>query len=297
MFTIVGALLIGLTLGLLGSGGSILTVPILVYMLGHQDKTAIAESLAIVGMISLIAMVPYARRDHVQWRTVVLFGIPGMLGTYIGASMAGFLAGAIQLLLFAFVMLVAAFFMFRKPRSTDNKAKVAKDETLAQPTNVWLIIAEGLAVGVLTGLVGVGGGFLIVPALVLLGGLSMRDAVGTSLVIIALKSSSGFIKYVAVLESVGQSVDWATIATFIAVGAVGTFVGSRIHQRVPQTMLRRAFAVFLLGMGVLILSRETPRLWTKADVARTPSVVEEPIAAPNLLSSRSLQHRGPHQCY
>lgn len=259
MTMILGALAIGLTLGLLGSGGSILTVPVLVYVLGHDDKAAIAESLAIVGTIALIGMLPYARRQQVDWRSVAFFGIPGMGGTYAGAWLAKFVTGPVQLVLFAVVMLLAAVVMFRKSRTTGSASLSNSDATAAQHA-VWKIILEGLFVGVVTGLVGVGGGFLIVPALVVLGGLPMRLAVGTSLVVVALKSFSGFLKYLGVVSSLGGHVDWQTIGIFAAVGIVGSLVGNALSQRVNQQALKRAFAGFLVVMGLFVLGREVPHV-------------------------------------
>ncbi|MEL6615065.1 MAG: sulfite exporter TauE/SafE family protein, partial [Bacteroidota bacterium] len=174
LYALLGAVAIGLVLGLLGSGGSILTVPVLVYLAGHADKVAIAESLAIVGAIAAVGAMPYARQRLVDWHSVLYFGVPGILGTYAGAALSAFIPGAVQLALFAAVMILAAVLMFR-----GRKEVPEGEERPRQP--LWLIAVEGLLVGVLTGLVGVGGGFLIVPALVLLGGLSMRVAVGTSL--------------------------------------------------------------------------------------------------------------------
>ena len=153
----------GLSLGLMGSGGSILTVPVLIYLVGEQEKVAIAESLGIVGSISLAGFVPYAFKKQVHWRSVILFGIPGMAGTYGGAMIAGYVSGTFQLLLFAGVMVVAAVMMFRDKKQLQESGDIDIQHAW------WKIVLEGLAVGILTGLVGVGGGFLIVPALVLLG--------------------------------------------------------------------------------------------------------------------------------
>ncbi|WP_284327034.1 sulfite exporter TauE/SafE family protein, partial [Deinococcus metallilatus] len=183
----IGAALIGLSLGLLGSGGSILTVPVLVYLVGEPEKLAIAESLAIVGAISLFGAIPYALKRQIDWRSVLWFGIPGVAGTYLGAALSVYLSGVAQLMLFAVVMLLAAIMMFRPGGAQPEAATNHKRSPLK-------IGAEGLVVGVLTGLVGVGGGFLIIPALVLLGGLPMSLAVGTSLLIIAAKSFVGFYK-------------------------------------------------------------------------------------------------------
>lgn len=256
-FIIIGALLIGLTLGLMGSGGSILTVPVLVYVLGHDGKVAIAESLAIVGGIAFVTMFPYARSHLVNWRTVLLFGVPGMIGTYFGAWLSHYVPAALQLTLFAFVMLTAAIFMLRQ-RVTSLDANYSGESSVpSAPTNAsWLIGIEGIAVGTMTGLVGVGGGFLIVPALIAFGKLPMRVAIGTSLTLIALQSCSGFFKYLHILASVGSSVDWQTVGTFVALGVVGSLVGHRIANRLNQQPLRRVFAVFLVVMGLFVLGKE-----------------------------------------
>ena len=242
----IGALCIGLSLGLLGSGGSILTVPVLVFLIGEGEKVAIAESLAIVGAIAFVGSLPYARRGLVHWRSVLLFGVPGMIGSFLGATVSAYISGTTQLVLFGFIMLAAAFLMFRPPRVDevleDTETRVA-----------WKIASDGLIVGAVTGLVGVGGGFLIVPALVLLGGLEIHVAVGTSLTIIALKSATGFVKYLDVLADVDLGVDWQLIGIFVLVGVVGSMIGNWLASRTPQALLRRAFAVFLVVMGVFVL--------------------------------------------
>ena len=238
----IGALLVGLVLGLLGSGGSILTVPVLVYLVGVPDKLAIAESLGIVTLISGVGAIPFAIQQKVSWRSVVLFGLPGMAGAYLGALSSDFIPGALQLALFAVVMLVAAVLMFRKT------ALHHRDDA---PRAAWKIMLDGLFVGALTGLVGVGGGFLIVPALVLLGGLPIHLAIGTSLWIIAIKSIGGFYKYVDLLGI--EQMHWNLMLIFGAVGVVGSFIGGRMGAYVPQEKLKRIFAAFLLVMGVVIL--------------------------------------------
>ena len=252
VFAWLGAMAIGVSLGLLGSGGSILTVPVLVYLIGQDEKLAIAGSLAIVGAIALAGSIPYLRKRQVDWRTVVLFGIPGMAGTYMGAWIATWVSGLVQLALFAVVMLLASWQML-KP--------VVLDDTPHEPREVWKIGLDGLLVGILTGLVGVGGGFLIVPALVLLGGLSMHRAVATSLVIIALKSFTGFWKYLDVLDQQNLVLDWNVIAIVTALGVVGTVIGSHIAKRVDQHKLRKIFGVFLIVMAVYILVRTLPSVW------------------------------------
>ncbi|MDR8393749.1 sulfite exporter TauE/SafE family protein [Aliifodinibius sp. S!AR15-10] len=243
----IGALLVGLSLGLMGSGGSILTVPVLIYLAGEQEKVAIAESLGIVGAISLAGFVPYALKKQVHWKSVILFGLPGMAGTYGGAIIAGYVSGTFQLMLFAAVMVIAAVLMFR------DKAKVKETNGDHEQHAWWKITIEGLVVGILTGLVGVGGGFLIVPALVLLGGLPMHLAIGTSLIIIAMKSFSGFFKYIDVLENLDLSMNWSLVLVFSLIGAVGSLVGKRIGSNLTNESLKQGFAVFLVGMGGYII--------------------------------------------
>ena len=252
IFAWLGAMAIGLSLALLGSGGSILTVPVLVYLIGQDEKLAIAGSLAIVGSIALAASLPYLKKKQIDWRIVVMFGIPGMAGTYIGAWLATWVSGLVQLALFAVVMLIASWQML-KP--------VVIDDTPHEPREVWKIVLDGLLVGILTGLVGVGGGFLIVPALVLLGGLSMHRAVATSLIIIAMKSFAGFWKYLDVLDQQGLVLDWNVIMIVTALGVVGSFAGSRIANHVDQDKLKKVFGLFLIVMGIYILARTLPAVW------------------------------------
>jgi len=154
-----GAIAIGVSLGLLGSGGSIITVPVLVYLLGQDEKIAIAGSLFVVGNIALAGSLQYVRAGLIDWRNVFVFGVPGMMGTYLGAMIAAFVPGIVQLSVFALVMLLASYMMLRP---------VILANEVHEPRESWKIASDGLFVGVITGLVGVGGGFLIVPALVLL---------------------------------------------------------------------------------------------------------------------------------
>jgi len=256
MSVLVGALLIGLSMGLLGAGGSILMVPILRYLCGQEVDTAITGSLFVVGGISLFASLPYARKRTVDWRSVAFFGAPGMVGAYgAGKYLAPLLGqwfpgrdGAIKLCLFAMIMLAAAWFMANPP-------KVNGDVPHA-PRSAWKIVADGLFVGVVTGLVGVGGGFMIVPALVVLGGLDMKRAVGTSLAIIAAKSFTGFAGwYLATADHV--QLDFGLLGAFVAVGALASFWGRSLGKKVSHRALTRGFAVFLLLMGALIFLRES----------------------------------------
>ncbi len=249
----IGALFIGITLGLLGSGGSILTVPVLTYLVGQETKVAIAGSLMIVGIISVFAAVPYARQNLVKWRTVVVFGVPGMMGAVAGAWTAHFVSDSIQMLIFSALLLVASYLMF-KPVKLPGFDSEGSERAMSK------IALDGFLVGAVTGLVGVGGGFLIIPALVLLGGLSMRLAVGTSLVIIAIKSFAGFIGYLSVLESLNLAVDWQIIGMFSAIGIIGGWLGHKLSNKVNQEQLKQGFAIFLILMGVFILYKNLPNL-------------------------------------
>ena len=246
-----GAIAIGVSLGLLGSGGSIITVPVLVYLIGQDEKVAIAGSLFVVGNIALAGSLQYVRAKLIDWRNVFIFGVPGMGGTYLGAVIAAWVPGIVQLALFALVMLLASYMMLRPVELSDAPHV---------PRASWKIAADGLVVGVITGLVGVGGGFLIVPALVLLGGLGIHVAVATSLVIIALKSYSGFYKYLDVLDAQNLELDWQTLMIVTALGVVGSYVGARYAKRMPQDKLKRWFGYFLIVMGIYILARSGPEV-------------------------------------
>jgi len=246
-----GAIAIGLSLGLLGSGGSIITVPVLVYLLGQDEKIAIAGSLFVVGTIALAGSLQYVKVGLVDWRNVFVFGVPGMAGTYLGALIAAFVPGIVQLAFFSLVMLLASYMMLRPVKLGDEGHA---------PRETWKIAIDGLFVGVVTGLVGVCGGFLIVPALVLLGGLAIHTAVATSLVIIALKSYSGFYKYVDVLEQQNLELDWNTLLLVTGLGIAGSFAGAKIANRMPQEKLKKGFGIFLVVMGIYILVRSVPQV-------------------------------------
>lgn len=237
------AALIGLSLGLMGGGGSILTVPILVYVLGFDPKLSIAMSLPIVGVTSLVGAARHWRLGNVNLKTAALFGVLAMIGAYGGALLAVFLSGAAQLALLAVTMLAAAGSMLRSARSgADRSAHDAR----AIPPGLMIPVAGG--VGLLTGLVGIGGGFLIVPALVVLARVPMKQAVGTSLLVIAMNAASGFAGYLGSVD-----IPWGFVAAFTAVAVGGIAVGTHLARFVDQAALKRAFAVFLLLMGALIL--------------------------------------------
>jgi uncharacterized protein len=238
------AVVMGVALGMLGAGGSILTVPIFVYALGIEPKQAIAMSLAVVGATSAFGAIGHWRAGNVDVRLAAIFGGVAMVGTYAGARLAVFFTGTAQLTLFALVMLLAAFFMLY-----ERPGRPAGDlGATPPPMPALLIVLEGFAVGVLTGLVGVGGGFLIVPALVLLGRVPMKRAIGTSLVVIAVKSFAGFAGYLGQVE-----IRWGLMAGFTAIAIAGILLGAWLVRFVPQAALKRAFGAFLVVMGVFIL--------------------------------------------
>lgn len=237
------ALLIGVTLGVLGGGGSTLAVPVLVYVLGYGAKQAIAMSLAMVGTTSLFGALSHWRSGRVRVRTALLFGAVAMAGSYTGARLSVLFSGPAQLALFGGVMLLAAGFMYRGRPEAASPAS----QHIGWRRAAWISL-QGFGVGVLTGLVGVGGGFLIVPALVLLGGVPMKEAVGTSLLVIALNAAAGFTGYVTLVE-----IPWGFLGVFTGAAVVGILVGARLGRFFSHGQLRRAFALFLVVMGVWIV--------------------------------------------
>lgn len=234
------AALIGITLGMLGGGGSILTVPVLVYVLGFEAKPAIAMSLPIVGFTSLVGAALHWRMGNVNVRAAVTFGLMAMVGAFAGAKLAVFVSGAAQLILLAVAMLAAAISMLRGGTESQATAEASRRTVL--------LGAVAFGVGVLTGLVGIGGGFLVVPALVLFARVSMREAVGTSLLVIAMNATAGFAGYVGTV-----SFDWKFLAGFTAIAVAGALAGAAVAARVPQAALKRAFAVLLLFISAFVL--------------------------------------------
>jgi uncharacterized membrane protein YfcA len=229
---------------LLGGGGSILTVPLLAYVAGMEAKQAIATSLLVVGTTSAVAAVSHARAGRVQWRTGLVFGVAGMAGAYGGGMLARFIPGSVLLIGFAVMMIATAIAMLRGRK---DAGPVEPGHRIPVPK----VIVEGLVVGLVTGLVGAGGGFLVVPALALLGGLPMPIAVGTSLVVIAMKSFAGFAGY---LSSV--SIDWKVAGMVTAAAVVGALVGARLTALVNPDSLRKSFGWFVLVMSSVILFEE-----------------------------------------
>ena len=241
------ALIIGLSLGLLGGGGSILTVPILVYVLNMDAKVSIALSLAIVAITSLFGVIGHYKNNNVDFKLVSIFAPFAMLGTFIGAKLSSFFTSSAQLILFAIIMLLASFFMLKNTKKSSNSqtsSPIIKNHFF----NGLIIALEGSTVGILTGIVGVGGGFLIVPALVLLGGVDMKKAVGTSLFIITLKSISGFLGYIDLVK-----IDYTFLVQFSFFSVVGIFIGSYLTKFIEQEKLKKSFGIFLVIMAVFIL--------------------------------------------
>lgn len=239
------AVLIGLSLGLLGGGGSILAIPVLVYVMGYGMKEAVPMSLAVVGVTSIIGAWSHHRRGNVRWSAAWAFGPAAMVGAFAGARLGTIVPSRVQMIIFAVLMVTAAVSMFRGPPNPQEARTGASKGRRALG-----ISALGFGVGGLTGLVGVGGGFMYVPALVLLAGVSMAEAVGTSLILIIMSSAAGLASYLGVL-----GLDWQATALFAGLSVVGVLAGSRLGSRISQVNLRKGFALFLLVMGIFVLLR------------------------------------------
>jgi len=253
------SVIMGLSLGLIGGGGSILTVPILVYLFGVDPVASTAYSLFVVGLTSLVGSVSHFKKGNVDLKTAFIFGLPAIISVY---SVRKFLVPAIPdtimtigtvtvtkslfvMVLFATLMLLASISMIRKPKKKEEE----KSDT---HYNYLIILAEGLLVGGITGLVGAGGGFLIIPALVLMAGLPMKKAVGTSLLIIAMKSLIGFTGDL----SGALIIDYKFMLIFSAFAIVGIFAGSYLTKFIPNEKLKPVFGYFVLVMGFYILGKE-----------------------------------------
>ncbi|HZS59136.1 MAG TPA: TSUP family transporter [Gemmatimonadaceae bacterium] len=267
------ALAVGLSLGLLGGGGSVLTVPIFKYVLGFDAKPAIAMSLIVVGALSLIGAARHWRAGRVDFRVAAIMGGIAIPASYVAARLAAFISGPVQLTMFAIVVIVAAISMLR-PRK--------EDDTPAAPAHLLRMFPAALGVGALTGLIGVGGGFLIVPTLVLFGGVPTKVAIGTSLLVIAANCAAGFAGYV------GQvMIPWPAVGEFTAIAAIGIFGGAYLCDFISAARLRRGFAVLLLGVGIAVFAQGGRKLKSvppaKAVAADTidPSAIPPDSAIPN----------------
>lgn len=257
----ISSIIIGISLGLIGGGGSILTVPVLVYLFGVEPMLATAYSLFIVGTSSLIGAVPKYKQGLISIKTAIVFGIPSIIAVFATRKLivpaipdevfavGGFVVtkAILMMILFAVLMVAASVSMIR-----DNKSK--KEEVEAeQKFNYPMILIEGSIVGILTGLVGAGGGFLIIPALVMLSKLPMKMAVGTSLLIIAAKSLIGFI---ADASSNGGVMDWKLLGIVTSLAIVGIFIGNMLSKKIDGNKLKKGFGWFVLVMGVYIIINE-----------------------------------------
>lgn len=242
--TLALAVVVGITLGVLGGGGSILTVPLLAYVAGMDAKQAIATSLLVVGTTSAVGAISHARAGRVRWRVALIFGAAGMAGAYLGGLLARFIPGTLLLIGFALMMVATAIAMLRGRKNVESADG-------GDPLPVIKVLAEGLVVGLVTGLVGAGGGFLVVPALVLLGGLPMPMAVGTSLVVIAMKSFAGLAGYLSSVQ-----IDWGIAGLVTLAAVIGGLIGARLTGMVNPESLRQAFGWFVLGMSSVIFAEE-----------------------------------------
>ncbi len=253
------SILIGVALGLIGGGGSILTVPVLVYLLGVDAVAATSYSLFVVGITSAVGSIQYFKNNLVNIRTAIVFGIPSIIAVFLTRayivpaipkevfSVGDFIMtkSILMMLLFAILMIAASYSMIKK----STKQEVETDAV--QKFNYPLILIEGGIVGVLTGLVGAGGGFLIIPALVILSKLPMKEAVGTSLAIIAAKSLIGFMG-----ESAETVMNWPIILTVTGFAVVGIFAGTYLSKKIDGAKLKPAFGWFVLVMGCYIIIKE-----------------------------------------
>jgi len=241
------AVMVGLSLGMLGGGGSVLTVPIFVYAGGFATKAAVAMSLPVVGVTSLVGALFRARSRNVDLRVAIIFGGVAMAGAYAGARIGVLLPGDVQLALLAVAMLAAAVAMFRRSARSES----APVRSAASVDTRRLVVA-GLGVGLLTGVVGIGGGFLIVPALVLLMRVPMKQAIGTSLLVIAMNAAAALLGYVGRVDMSWGYVGWFTVAA-----VAGIIAGTRLVRFVPTRALTRAFAVLLALVALFVLVERT----------------------------------------
>jgi uncharacterized membrane protein YfcA len=261
-------LLIGLALGALGGGGSILTVPALVYLLDQDPRAATTSSLLIVGATSLIALAPHARAGRVRFGQGLMFGALGTAGSFAGSALAAHVDPQVLLTAFAGLMLVVATLMIRRSLRSPGASGAVDDPTVepiltfrpitcACPRLAKLVVTA-TAVGLLTGFFGVGGGFVLVPALVLALSFPMPVAVGTSLLVIAVNSTTAL---TARITTGAIHLDWPLIAGFTVAAVIGSLFGGRIASRVKPTHLTLAFAVLLVAVALYTAVRSIPALF------------------------------------
>jgi len=239
---------IGLSLGLMGGGGSLLTVPALVYLVGQTPQAAVTTSLAIVGANSFMGASFHRAQGTLNWKVALTFGGAGMLVAYLAAGLSQMMPEPALLVAFALVMLLVGGMMLI--RSDDHDADVYTPRPLP------VVIASGAGVGLMTGILGIGGGFLIVPALVMLVGLPMQMAVGTSLIIIAMNSLAGFLGHAG-----DGTFNMTLTVIFTAAGLAGTFAGSRLNKRLPADKLQKVFAWFVVALAIFLLYDNVPHFF------------------------------------
>ncbi len=244
--------LVGITLAMLGGGGAILTVPIFAYALGYDPKLAVAMSLPVVGAVSFFGALGHWHANNVDLRIATLFGAASMVGAYGGAWIGARMAGSVQLLLLALVMLAAAVAMFYRGSQSPSETGAEPSHPRAHPA---LVAVAAVGVGALTGMLGIGGGFLVVPALTLLVGVPMRRAIGTSLVVIVMSTAAGTLGYIGHVD-----LPWGFMVLFIAAAGAGTVLGRRLGLLVSPRTLARTFAVFLVLLGSFMLFRNRSAL-------------------------------------
>jgi uncharacterized membrane protein YfcA len=251
IYTLAGiAVVIGVLLGLLGGGGSILTVPALVYLAGMTAKNAIVMSLIVVGITSTIAVIGHARKKHVCWKTGIVFSFAGMFGAFFGGRLTAHIPDAVLLLLFALVMLAAALAMLFN-RKAKAETRLPGEPFCPVDLPVAAILFDGFMVGMVTGLVGVGGGFLLVPALNFFAGLPMHAAIGTSLLIIVLQSGAALLGHASHFAP-----DWALTAFFTGFAVLGSFIGNALSVKIGGPYLKKGFGAFVLALGAWLLYRQ-----------------------------------------
>lgn len=236
--------LIGLSLGLIGGGGSIITVPVLVYVLGVNAHEAVGMSLAVVGATSLVGSILHYRRGTVHLKTGLIFGAAGIVGALLGSPLTRLLSTSALMMTFATLMLVVAVLMLRR------KSNDVEVESVEQVLSIWKALLAGFGVGVLTGFLGVGGGFLIVPALVMFGGLGMKEAIGTSLFVIFLNCVAGLIGHAS-----QNNFDWNLTALVTTMAVAGTIFGTLISHHVTANKLQKGFAVFVLTIAIFLMAK------------------------------------------
>lgn len=239
---------IGLSLGLLGGGGSILTVPALVYLVGQTPQAAVTTSLAIVGANSLMGALFHRSQGTLDWKVALTFGGAGIIVSYLSANIASHIASAVLLVAFALLMLAIGAMLLRRHERGLEAASSARP--------LILVLASGAGVGFLTGVLGVGGGFLVVPALVMLVGLPIQVAVGTSLVVIAMNSAAGFLGHAG-----SGSFDLLLTLVFASAGLVGTFAGAKLSNRISASKLQKAFAWFVIALAFFLLYDNLPGIF------------------------------------